>query len=319
LTKILILRFSSIGDIVLTTPVIRCLHEQLPDAEIHYLTKPQYKTILEHNPYIHQLHLLDKPLLQKTIELKQLGFDYIIDLHNNLRTRIIKSIINTTDFSFDKLNFEKWVLVNTKINILPDIHIVDRYIQALSNLGITNDNKGLDYFIPDDIMVSELPKQYIAFAIGAQHFTKKLPNEKIAAICQNIHQPIILLGGKEDAANGDHIVSLAGHHVINKCGELSLHQSAYVIKYASKVLTHDTGLMHIAAAFKKEIYSVWGNTVPEFGMTPYYGNYSMSNKLFEIAPLYCRPCSKIGFQKCPLGHFRCMQQQDVKTIAELFT
>jgi ADP-heptose:LPS heptosyltransferase len=319
LTKILILRFSSIGDIVLTTPVIRCLHEQLPDAEIHYLTKPQYKTVLEHNPYIHQLHVLDKPLVQKILELKQLRFDYIIDLHNNLRTRIIKGIINTTGFSFDKLNFEKWVLVNTKINILPDIHIVDRYMQTVISLGIINDGKGLDYFIPDDITVENLPEQYIAFAIGAQHFTKKLPNEKIIDICKNIHQPIILLGGKEDAINGDQIVSLAGKHAINMCGKLSLHQSAYIIKQASKVITHDTGLMHIAAAFKKEIVSVWGNTVPEFGMTPYYGSYSIPNTIFEIAPLYCRPCSKIGFQKCPQGHFRCMYEQDTKTITGLFT
>jgi ADP-heptose:LPS heptosyltransferase len=318
LTKVLILRFSSIGDIVLTTPVIRCLKQQLPDAEIHYLTKPQYKNILEHNSYIDQLHVLDKPILQKAIELKQLSFDYIIDLHNNLRTRILKSILDVTSFSFDKLNFEKWMLVNLKTNQLPNVHIVDRYMQTVQALNVSNDNKGLDYFLPTKFDSPTLPSTpFIAFAIGAQHSTKKLPNQKIIDICKLISKPIILLGGKEDIENATDIANGAGTHVINKCGELSLHQSAFVLKHAEKVITHDTGLMHIAAAFKKEIISVWGNTVPEFGMTPYYGDTLVPSIKFEVFNLDCRPCSKIGFNTCPKGHFKCMNMQDTSKIAAL--
>lgn len=292
---------------------MRCLKKQHPDAEVHYFTKPAFKTVLEHNPYIDHLHLLDKPLLQKTMELKQLGFDYIIDLHNNLRTRIIKGIMDVPAFSFDKLNTEKGFLVKLKENMLPPIHIVDRYLQTLSSFDITNDGAGLDYFLPPNIQLDK-PEKYIAFAIGAQHATKRLPADRIIAVCKNISLPVILLGGKEDAATGAEIAAQCGSHVSNYCGSLSLHQSAYMVKHAHKVITHDTGLMHIAAAFKKEILSVWGNTVPEFGMTPYYGEHPVQQQQFEVA-LSCRPCSKIGFETCPLKHFNCMQLQDTQAIS----
>lgn len=319
-TKFLILRFSSIGDIVLTTPVVRCLKQQYPQAEIHYLTKPAFKSILANNPYLSQVHVLDKPLLKKVIELKHLGFDYIIDLHNNLRTRIIKSIIDVPSFSFDKLNTEKAQLVNFKSNTLPQVHIVDRYLDTLSSFGVTNDGQGLDYFIPDDVALSDelielTSKPYIAVAIGAQHSTKRLPTQKLIDVCKNINTHVVLLGGKEDEQAGEEIAKQSGAHVTNLSGKLSLHQSALVVKLAQKVITHDTGLMHIAAAFKKPIISIWGNTAPEFGMTPYYGNYNIKQQLFEVNNLSCRPCSKIGFKACPKTHFNCMNLQDTTAIS----
>lgn len=313
--KILIVRFSSIGDIVLTTPVIRCLRNQFPDAEIHYLTKPSYKSILENNPYINYLHVLDKPIFQKALDLRAIGFDAVVDLHRNLRTKILKAILTSTNYSFDKLNFEKWLMVNVKMNLLPKVHIVDRYMETIAELGVENDNEGLDYFLPSTVSVNNLPDNYIAFAIGANHFTKRLPNEKIISICKLINKPIVLLGGKEDELNGNEIAKLSGNHVLNLCGKLSLNESAFVLKNSDNVITHDTGLMHIAAAFQKEIVSVWGNTIPEFGMFPYYGNHKTQHITFNIQHLSCRPCSKIGFDKCPKGHFNCMVMQDEKAIA----
>jgi ADP-heptose:LPS heptosyltransferase len=318
LPKFLILRFSSIGDIVLTTPVIRCLKKQVPDAEVHYLTKPAFASILANNPYIDKLHVLDKPIFQKALELKHLGFDYIIDLHGNLRTQLFKAIIGAPAFSFDKLNIEKSILVTLKINMLPNIHIVDRYLDTLKTFNVVNDGLGLDYFSPKDFSFNpsiQLPANFIAYAIGAQHATKRLPNEKIISVCKQITQTIVLLGGKEDAENGELIASQSGLHVINLCGKLSLHESAYAVSVSNKVITHDTGLMHIAAAFKKPIISVWGNTVPEFGMMAYYGNNQIANSKFEILDLPCRPCSKIGFKECPLKHFNCMMLQDTTAIA----
>jgi ADP-heptose:LPS heptosyltransferase len=320
LPKFLIIRFSSIGDIVLTTPVVRCLKQQFPGAEVHYLTKPGYRNLLEHNPYISHVHVLDKPLLQKALELKSFGFDYVIDLHNNLRTRIIKSVIDVPAFSFDKLNTEKAQLVRFKQNILPAVHIVDRYLQTLAPFEVTNDGQGIDYFLPPDLeqhfSISQLIPSgtFVAFAIGAQHATKRLPAEKIAEICTGLNTTVVLLGGKEDEAAGNDIAQRSGQHVISLCGLLTLHQSAFVVSKAKKVITHDTGLMHIAAAFKKEIISVWGNTVPEFGMTPYYGKSEVQHSKFEVRNLDCRPCSKIGYKECPLKHFNCMNLQDTQAI-----
>ncbi|MBK7183317.1 MAG: glycosyltransferase family 9 protein [Bacteroidetes bacterium] len=312
--KILIIRFSSIGDIVLTTPVIRCIKEQKPEIEIHYLTKKSFKGILEHNPYLSKIHTIEKDINEIATELKQENFDYVIDLHNNLRSLQTKRIIGKPSSSFKKLNFKKWMLVNLKINNMPAMHVVDRYLETAAALGIKNDLKGLDYFIPtkDEVQLQSLPSThqngYIGFVIGAKHFTKQLPTEKIIAICKKLNQPIVLLGGKEDKERAIKIEKAVGSNIYNACGNYNLNQSASLIKQAKKIITHDTGLMHIAAAFKKEIISVWGNTVPAFGFTPYLPD--SKSKIVEVKNLACRPCSKIGHDKCPKGHFKCMMEID---------
>lgn len=306
-TKFLILRFSSIGDIVLTTPVIRCLKKQYPEAEVHFATKKQFKVLVESNPYIDKFFLLEGDLNSFVKTLQAENYDYVIDLHNNLRTSIIKYRLGKKSFSFNKLNFEKWLLVNLKINRMPDLHIVDRNLNTLESLGIKNDNKGLDYFIPPNQEVNlegivEKNQPFVAYAIGGQHFTKKLPVGRIIELCSKIKKKIILLGGKEDQPAGELVANALGDKIYNACGKYSLNQSASILKQAEYVISHDTGLMHIASALKKKIISIWGNTVPEFGMYPYQTEF----KIIENKNLSCRPCSKIGYSKCPKGHFKCM-------------
>jgi len=312
--KILIIRFSSIGDIVLTTPVVRCLKQQLPDAEIHYLTKKSFRGILEHNPYISRVHTIDKDVSEVIDALKKENFDHIIDLHNNLRSSQVKMKLRKPAETFRKMNLRKWLIVNFKQRnmILP--HVVKRYLETVSALGVKNDEKGLDYFIPaaDEVSIAVLPLShqngYIAFVIGAKHYTKQLPVEKIISICKKINRPIVLLGGKEDAERAALIEDAAGAIIFNACGKYNLNQSASFIRQSARVISHDTGLMHVAAAFKKEITSVWGNTVPAFGFTPYLP--AEGSAIVEVNDLPCRPCSKIGYEKCPLGHFKCMREID---------
>jgi ADP-heptose:LPS heptosyltransferase len=218
--------------------------------------------------------------------------------------------------SFDKLNWQKWLLVKFKINQLPPVHIVDRYRAAAAPLGIRDDGGGLDYFIPASQEVevaADLPSgfqlgKYVAVAIGAQHATKRLPTDKLIELVARLApRPVVLLGGPEDESTG-HIIELAATSLIfNGCGRFSLHQSASLLRQAQFVVSHDTGLMHIAAAFKKQIFSVWGNTVPQFGMYPYRTSF----EALEVPGLACRPCSKIGFAQCPQGHFKCMRDQDL--------
>ncbi|WP_303310455.1 glycosyltransferase family 9 protein [Hymenobacter sp. BT730] len=315
--KILVLRFSSIGDIVLTTPVVRALKQQIPGAQVHFATKPGYRSLLEANPYIDKAHYLAGSLRALVQELRAEQFDFIVDLHNNLRTSLIKLQLGVKSSAFDKLNGRKWLLVNLKIDTMPAVHIVDRYLAAAAPLGVQDDGRGLDYFIPADAEVSltTLPaayqRGYVAFAIGAQHATKRLPVERIIELCALLNQPVILLGGPEDASNGQlvekHFASLQQDQsqvqILNACGRYSLNQSASLVRQAQFVISHDTGLMHIAAAFQKEIYSVWGNTVPAFGMYPYRTPFHV----LEVQGLDCRPCSKIGYEKCPRGHFKCMR------------
>lgn len=324
--KVLIIRFSSIGDIVLTTPVVRNLKTQL-DCEVHYCTKESFFSILSANPYIDKLHLLRDNLSDLIEQLQKEEFDYVIDLHNNLRTRIIKLRLGKKSYSFSKLNFEKWLIVNLKINKLPNRHIVDRYMDTVAPLGVKMDSLGLDYFVPDSEVVdrkslpAEFQKEYVAFAIGGQHATKQLPLERMIELCDRINKPVLLLGGKEDAETADKIVRFFTRNddtatfepgllklnkktlVVNGCGKYTLNQSASLLKQADYVFSHDTGLMHMAAAFKKHVFSIWGNTIPMFGMYPYRTKFMV----LENNRVNCRPCSKIGYDKCPKGHFKCMK------------
>lgn len=326
--KILIIRFSSIGDIVLTTPVVRILKNQLKDVELHYATKKEYRELVESNPYISKVHLLDNSTSDLTKQLKNENFDYIVDLHNNFKTLLIKNALSVKSSSFEKLNIQKWLAVNLKFNLLPNSHIVDRYVETVKSLGVQMDQQGLDYFIPHKDVVEDdwLPETHrenlVVFAVGAKFGTKRLPKERIIEICDKINKPVIILGSKDDQEVGQYVTDFFEKRnknapyeeglkdlnkktvVFNGCGKFNLNQSASIIKKSIAVFTHDSGLMHIAAAFEKHVYSIWGNTVPEFGMYPYRTKFTV----FENNSLTCRPCSKIGHDKCPIGHFNCMNK-----------
>jgi len=316
--KILIIRFSSIGDIVLTTPVIRCLKKQIPGTEIHYVTKKAFLPVLAHNPYIDKIHVIESNVRECLPALRHEHFDHVIDLHHNFRSAQVKRAVKAKAHSFNKLNIEKWLLVNLKINKLPPVHIVDRYFETLKELGVKNDHAGLDYFVAENEKVNtqELfgvaPGNYHCVVAGGSYFTKQIPINKLRVICTASDKQLIVLGGKEDAPIGMQLANEFPGKVFNACGKLSLNRSASVIQQADKIITSDTGLMHIAAAYKKTIFSLWGNTVPEFGMDPYLPG--AGSQILEVKGLSCRPCSKLGYAKCPKGHFKCMNDIEVKGI-----
>lgn len=320
MVKFLVIRFSSIGDIVLTTPLLRCLKQQVEGAEVHFLVKPAFSEILAANPYVSKIHILSNIQNETVASLKREEFDYVLDLQNNVRSGNIKRSLKKMYFTVDKLNLKKWLLVNLKIDRLPDLHIVDRYMNTGKLFDLKNDNSGLDYFIKreDEVDVSSFPPifqtSYIAMVIGAMHITKKMPVPKLIELASMLEYPIILIGGKEDRPAGEEIVkALAQKNILNACGQYSINTSASIIKNSRSVLTHDTGMMHIAAAFKKRIVTIWGNTIPKFGMSPYQSNPASVN--MEVLGLKCRPCSKLGKKSCPKKHFKCMMDQDISMIA----
>ncbi len=321
--KILVIRFSSIGDIVLTTPVIRCLKKQL-QAEVHVLTRKSNRNIFVSNPYVDQVHAYENSLSEVIPVLKKENYDHIVDLHKNLRSFRVRLTLKRPASSFPKLNVQKYLLVNFKINRMPAVHIVDRYFEAVKPLGVINDSLGLDYFIPeqDQLQHVDLPEAFrngfVAVVVGGKHATKVLPAEKVIDVCRHLSCPVVLLGGPEDAKMADNIANQLGR-VWNSCGLLNLNQSASILKLAKSVLTNDTGLMHIAAAFHKPIVSVWGNTIPELGMYPYLPSAGDQSVIIENKSLKCRPCSKIGFQKCPKAHFKCMLDLNPHQIADAVT
>ena len=365
--KILVIRFSSIGDIVLTTPVIRCLKNQISDVEIHVLTKKKFSGLYKTNPYINKVYEYDDSLKKNIEELKLENYDYIVDLQKNKRSLRVTRALHCQHSSFPKLNFKKFLLTTFKINLMPDIHIVDRYFKAVEKLGVKNDYQGLDFFISEknNYPLSELPEDfqngYHAFVIGGTYKTKILPAVKVSEVIKKLNEPVILLGGPDDVERAEEIIrqrttdngqqtlgkslndaksqshkdkvsKLVGKNIgtstssvtetsqhlgiLSLVGKINLEQSASIVKNAKSVLTNDTGLMHIAAAFHKNVVSVWGNTVPELGMYPYLPNEKEKCHIIECKDVKCRPCSKLGFKECPRRHFKCMMEIDCDAIVE---
>lgn len=312
--KVLVIRFSSIGDIVLTTPVLRCIKNSFPEAEIHYITKASFSFLLQKNPNVDFIHTWEDFVKSPNL-IANLGFDAVVDLHKNLRSSKVKKVVDARVYSFDKLNIKKWLYVNFKSNIMPDVHIIERYLFQLEELGISYDDKGLDYFyskevaLPSDLNANE----YFVLVMGAAHATKQIPNELFTRIIPKLgSSKLVLLGGKEEREKAE-ALQAKFPELVNYCGSLSLDESAKVVEHSKAVVTSDTGLMHIAAAFNKKIAVLWGNTTPELGMFPFECD---DFKNFEVADLSCRPCSKIGKKKCPKGHFKCMINQNESAIAD---
>ncbi len=325
--RILVIRFSSIGDIILTTPVYRCLKQQ-SECTIHVLTKQSFASALEASPYIDRIITIQKSVKEVRQLLRDQKYDLVLDLHSNIRSMRAKFHADAHSVAFNKLNFKKFLLTQFHINLLPDVHLVDRYMDTVKQIGIVNDGAGLDYFIPEKDQVNlskftdlNLDSGFVAVTVGAQHYTKVLPLEHLSEVLAGLDMPILLLGGKQEASRGD-VLAEKRTNIINLCGKLNLNQSADVVRQSSVVMAHDTGLMHMAAAFKKPIVSIWGSTIPGFGVAPYYGSLEIDNALFEVNGLSCRPCTKFGKSSCPKGHFKCMKNQDlagiIRSVKELF-
>ena len=302
----------------MTTPIFRACKQQL-GAEVHLLTKQKFGDLLSANPNIDRIHTFDKEVSEVKKTLVAEDYDFIIDLHKNLRSGQVKRWLGAPSSSFTKLNIEKWLMVNSKIDFLPDVHIVDRYFAKVSDhLDIKNDGKGLDFYIAESDQIDvrrdfemNTAEQYVCLVLGATYSTKRIPAVLVEKIIDSTNNKFVLIGGPDEMNLG---VQLAENrpNVKNACGSYSIAQSASIIGQSRVVISGDTGMMHIASALKKPIVMVWGSTIQKFGMGPYETEVSH----FEVNNLNCRPCSKLGYDNCPKGHFKCMNDQNWKGMVE---
>lgn len=320
--KILVVRFSSIGDIVLTTPVLRNLKRAYPQSEIHFFTKPSFAPILATNPYVDQIHELESPLRPQLKRLKAEKYDLVVDLHHNLRSQRVKWALGAPHISFNKANFAKILLVKTKRILRPIPHIVERYHKVLRQIGITPDHAGLDFFLTETAINEaasiiknagpDFSGDCLAVVLGATHQTKRWLPVHFTSLLNQFRQPVILLGGPDITKEAKAIIGGLDVPVLDAVGKYDLMVSAALMKSCRAVLTHDTGLMHVAAAFGMKVFSLWGNTVPEFGMTP----WKTESYILENTEVSCRPCTRIGFDICPKGHFNCMGKLTPEKVLE---
>jgi ADP-heptose:LPS heptosyltransferase len=287
------------------------------------VVKEKFKETVQYNPYIDQVHTFNQHPREVLQQLKTEGFDFVADLQRNRKSGWLRRKLHTRSGTFPKLNLRKFLLTFFKINTLPDIHVVDRYFKAVEPIGVHNDNKGLDFFAPPVETVfttaerERLKTAYVALVLGATYFTKRIPQQKLEEILNHLHRPVVLLGGP-DEKNLAAELEKKFPQVINVVGQTSLAQTAHYLRLSQFVITSDTGLMHIAAAYGKKMVVVWGNTVPAFGMGPYMPQQAVGHAVsFEVKGLSCRPCSKLGYDHCPKKHFRCMLDHDGKAIVSM--
>ncbi|MBD3224515.1 MAG: hypothetical protein GF313_07285 [Caldithrix sp.] len=320
--KILFVRLSSIGDILLTTPLIRQTRISFPAATIDYITKPQFYELIKFNPHLNTIHNINphgtpKELSRQSRALKQNEYDFVFDLHNNFRSRLLTFHLKGSKIGRMKKNkIKRALLVYTKINLFHNIlSIPDKYSKVAAMAGIQDDGLGLEIFWKDYIenqvhkKLSRLAikQNFVAMAPGAGFYTKRWPIDYFkklirAMLHNNPKKQILILGGPDEASQFK-TLQVKGQ-VFNLAGSLSLLESAIVVSQAELLISNDSGIMHMATAVNTPVLAIFGSTVRELGFYPYRGQH----KVLENGNLSCRPCSHIGRKQCPLRHFKCMKE-----------
>ena len=311
--KILVIRLSSLGDILLTTPMIRSIQKKYPGKKIHFLLRSEYESILVNNHFLDKLYLFTRSDEENKNLIKSLRrekYDLVIDLQNNFRSNFVCNKLHRKTIKFNKRGLAKLLLTSFKFNFLKSAkQIPERYAEVLDNFVL--DGEGLDlitYNAPS--VLFEEDKKYIGFAPGSRHFTKTWPRNYFIELGKMLNAQgytIALLGGKDDRLVCAEICSeLNGIDLSNKNDLL---QTAADMKKCLAVVCNDSGLMHSAVASDIKVLTIFGSTVKEFGFTPYTGKDPGLLKnyiVLENKSLNCRPCTHIGRDRCPQKHFKCM-------------
>ena len=325
--RILVIRLSSLGDVILTTPFLKVLRKKFPDVQIDYCTKSEYKEIIASNPNINNIIEVDnnldfaglKPLRKK---LQSNSYDLVFDLHNNLRTFYLKLFLrfNKKVYVFKKYSIRKFLLVKFKINLMKDSPpITERYLSTLNELKLINlsqnDLQPEIYTNPEaekkaGEILNELHlpgrKKLVCIVPRTKHFTKTYPAEYYIELIKKLGEDycFLLVGKGKDKKIIDIIKSGTDKNVYDLCDKLSLLELTALMKKCSLVISGDTGPMHIAETVGVPLIMIAGSSVKEFGFYPQSDNSSV----LENEGLSCRPCSHIGRESCPKVHFKCMRE-----------
>ncbi len=305
--KILVIRLSSLGDVILTSPVIRALKKRYPQIEISFLVKKEFSNALKHNPNINQIFYYQKKNTGETIkELVQEDFDCVIDLQNNFRSREIRKALCKPFVKFSKPSIKKFLLVNLKIDLFGEVKTIpEMYTSSIDSLEL--DDNSPDIYIPDNLKPQiAKDEKNIGLCPGSKHFTKMWPKEYFIELGSKLAEEkfnIFLFGGKDDS----NICSELSKEIkgsINLSNDNDLLLTAINMKMCRIIVCNDSGLMHTACAVKTEVIAIFGSTVRQFGFFP----YNSQSTVFENNLLSCRPCSHIGKSKCPKGHLKCLSE-----------
>lgn len=331
--NILVIRISSLGDIILTTPLVRNLKKNFPDSNITFATDGKFAEVYSSNPYISELFRYDKSIgldknkmnLKKLMKDRGIGrYDLVIDLHNSMRSCHLSIGLGNQIKRVSKHRIQKLALVHLKKQFANPIpHVVNNYFSTLTKFGLEFDSSGCEFWLPEENSVKVYPpilfesninsRNKVALAPGAKHFTKKYPAEYFIKLIKYIKlrydSEIYLLGSKDDIEICKYIRDESKPYVHNYAGMTNLIDAARKLDECRFLVTNDSGLMHLAASRKIPLIAIFGSTVTGFGFSP----YQTKHKIVETE-LNCRPCTHIGRSKCPKKHFKCMKDLDPERV-----
>jgi lipopolysaccharide heptosyltransferase II len=315
---ILAVRLSSIGDVLLTTPLLRALRRRHPRARLSVLTKQAYAPLLTHNPHVTRVIGLapGRNLMDLAAELRGERYSHLLDLHESMRTRLLRILVPGNWSGYPKHRVARAVLIQTKRDAYPERRpVAERYFAAARALDVEPDGRPPELFWSPEAECTvttwlggwSLPEsaRIVAVAPGAAHATKQWPLRHYRALIQRLMGDgwnVVLVGGEQDRGLASELAGMVGSGVVNAAGQFNLQQTASVLKRASALISGDTGVMHMATAVGTPVVALFGPTVQAFGFFP----YSDRAEVEELA-LGCRPCSSKGGPRCPLGHHRCLE------------
>jgi len=321
--KILVIRLSSIGDILLTTPLLRILRRRFPKARIDFVIKSRFAELLRHNPHLNELLVLDtetafEGLQELRRRIRTTGYDLVIDIHQNFRSLFLRfGLPGTRIVTHNKMLLRRFLLVHMRLNLFGRIvPIYQRYIRAMAPWGLQDDGAGLEFHVDPQaerqiaLRLAERPgaRLLVGLAPGAGFATKRwlaeYYQETARRLIRDYNADILLLGNKADREVTGAIAAESGTGVYDWAGTLTLQQSAAALAHCNLLICNDTGLMHLACALKVPVLALFGPTTRELGFFP----VGPRAQVIEHTELSCRPCSHMGGPRCPKGHFRCMRE-----------
>ena len=317
---ILVVRFSAIGDILLTTPLLRTLRAAHPGARITVLTKAQFAPLVSHNPHVSEVIGIEpgEGIRAVARRIRGIRYSHLLDLHGSLRSRLLRRLVPGPWTTYRKRRVARAALIVAKRDLYGDAPpMPERYFEAAEPLGLGPDGGPPDFFLSEaadvrargrlrGLGLGEDGRPLVAMAPGAAHPTKRWPDEAWTVLARRVAATgadVALLGGPDDVDSSQAIAERAGVSVASMAGILGLQETGAVVRRAEVLVSGDTGLMHMATGVGTPVVALFGPTVRQFGFFPYNAEHSTVVQL-ELA---CRPCSAQGGRACPLGHHRCLR------------
>jgi heptosyltransferase-2 len=332
-SRVLVVQTAFLGDVVLTLPLVQELKLAFPTAQIDVLTTPRCASLLRGHPSISRTLVFDKRgvdrglrgLLRIASELRRWHYDVAIVPHRSLRSAMLVWLARIgRRIGFDRSAGR--IVFTDIVQYDPSRHEVDRNLSLLAPLGKATDKRRYprlyadpqDQSTVDTIFSSrgiDNTTRLVAIAPGTVWNTKRWLPERFLELAQRLAADdyrVFLIGGAEDRELCQSIVARAGSERVHSyAGDLTILQSAELIRRSRVLICNDSAPMHLALAVGTPVVAIFGATVPAFGFAP----YGPQDRVVEITGLSCRPCSIHGGNRCPIETFECMRNISSTMVA----